>query len=275
MSDYNQATTYLDDTDVFRGSVAIELSPYQATPSYTAIGALTEVTIQRNLQTTEEQVDNAPGDQRIFKDDHTVTFNRCEILNSTVTQLMLGDTDTFANTAAAPVAGDTYTIAANWTDTQFYPLPGQNSSGAVQTINSVTASVTGALSGNTATIDDYKMTYENGEWGIVIDTAGAAGVATTESIVVDYDYTPAASTKQTFSTGKTLTKFIMRMTGVNQGQRQVVWTFYKCQLESFDVQTLNADDAEDARLLQPHTVACKPDGTYNSFAVGDKVINAS
>lgn len=275
MSDYNQSTTYLNDADVFRGSVAIELSPYQATPSYTAIGALTEVTIQRNLQTTEEQTDNSPGDQRIFKDDHTVTFNRCESLNSTVTQLMLGDTDTFANTAGTPVAGATQTIAANWTNKQFYELEGQNSAGTEPTINSVTASVTGALSGNTATIDDYKISYENGKWGIVIDTAGAAGVATTESIVIDYDYTPAASTTQTFSTGKTLTKFIMRMTGVNQGGRQVVWTWFKCQVENFDAISLAADDAEDARLLEPLTITCKPDGTYNSFAVGQKVTNAS
>lgn len=274
MPTYNQSTTYLDSTNVLRGNAIISISDYVASPSYTEIGALTNVSIQRNIQTTEEQVDNAPGEQRIFKEDATIKFDFIEHLNTTVAEMMFGDSDTFANTAAAPVAGATQTIAANWTNQRFYPLEGQNSSGLVPTINTVTASVTGALSGNTATIDDYKMSRNSaGIWGIVLDTAGAAGVATTESIVIDYDYTPAASSKQTFGTGSTLSSFILKVAMRNNDGKEVIYTFYKCQIENIDALALNADDAEDARAVQPLTVTAKPDGLYKSDAVGEREIS--
>jgi len=272
MSLFQLDETYLDSTDVLRGNATVEISPYQATPSYTNIGAIINVSIQRNLETTEEQTDNSPGDQRIYKEIATLSLTRCEALNTAVSESISGDSDTYANVAGSLVEGGTQTIAANWTNLQTYELSGQNSDGTVPTINSVTASVSGAL----AAEDDYFITRgANGLWTIAFDTGGSATVATSESIVIDSDYTPAASTTITWATGKVLTKFIVRLTFNNQGARAKTVVLYKCQLEARDAVSLAADDAEDPRYLEPLTITCMPDGLYNSDAVGLETINAS
>lgn len=267
MAEYERNTTYNDDGAVLYGAAKVDVSPYQATPSWTNIGAVVDVSVQRNIQTTEEQVDDGPGKQRIFKQDATLKLIGLEYLNTTVREIMMGDTDTFTTNATTPVSGGTQTIAASWTDRQAYILTGQNASGAVPTINSVTASGSGVLAAD----DDYRLNKQSdGNWYISFDTTGTATVATTESIVIDSDYTPAGSVDVTFGAGTDLSQFMVRFTASNQSGRAVVQTYYLCYVESLDAVTWMADDAEDSRFKPPLTITAKPDGTYNSFNVGNE-----
>jgi hypothetical protein len=92
--------------------------------------------------------------------------------------------------AGTPVAGENYDIPIGYTYELLYPLPGQNSTGAAPTINSVTQDPDGTptpLVLNT----DYFVAKGSGGWGIYIkDTATADNAF---DVRVNYDYTPAAS----------------------------------------------------------------------------------
>lgn len=269
MAEYERTTTYNDDGAVLYGAAAVWVSPYQATPSWTSIGAVVDVSVQRNIQTTEEQVDDGPGKQRIFKQDATLKFIGLEYLNTTVREIMMGDTDTFTTNAGAPVAANVQTIAANWTDQMWYPLDGQQASGAQPTMTSVIGSVTGALAADAAGIDDYTISKNSaGIWGIQFNTNGLAGAVTTESIAITTAYTPSASVDVDWGAGTALSQFIVKFEASNQSGRAVTQTYWLCYVESIDAVTWMADDAEDSRFKPPLTITAKPDGTYHSFNVG-------
>jgi hypothetical protein len=97
---------------------------------------------------------------------------------------------TVSSVAGTLVSGATQTIAAGWTANKMVRIEGQNSDGSAPTINSVTAST----SGLGAEDDDYVLVQgADGFWYIALRTDGTATFATSESVVVDYDYTPAES----------------------------------------------------------------------------------
>ena len=110
---------------------------------------------------------------------------------------MLSKTDTAgASFSDAP----DQTIAAGWTNMKpinFAPTTAGGTAvilSASPTLTSVTGSVAGAL---TEGADYYIVADDNSfsGWSIVLDTAGAAGLVTTESVVIDYgSLTPTATT---------------------------------------------------------------------------------
>jgi len=82
------------------------------------------------------------------------------------------------------------TIAAGWTADRLYRLDGQNATGAAPTINSVEASTSGVGAAD----DDYVLVKgSDGDWYIALRTGGAETYATSETITIDYNYTPAES----------------------------------------------------------------------------------
>ena len=108
--------------------------------------------------------------------------------------------------AGTPVAGATQVLlSGSWAIDSAVLLEGQNASGLVPTINSVTGSVDGALVDGT----DYVMSKINGGWAIIIFNDGTT---LAQDITVNYDYTPASG--KTITAGDSsivLTDFIIRL----------------------------------------------------------------
>lgn len=119
----------------------------------------------------------------------TLTANLVQLYLPNIAELLDG-VATVTSTAAAAVTGATQTIAAGWTSDKLIKIEGQNSDGSVPTINSVTASTSGVG----AEDNDYILAKgADGFWYIALRTDGTATYATSESVVINYDYTPAAS----------------------------------------------------------------------------------
>lgn len=112
---------------------------------------------------------------------------------------------TKATVAASPVAGATQTIASgSWSYDGFIAIENQNGDGSEITVNSVTLGTDGAIVEDT----DFFVMKSGGIWGIyIIDSA----TVTTESqsVVIDYDYTPAANT--TWSAGSSAVSITPRI----------------------------------------------------------------
>lgn len=100
--------------------------------------------------------------------------------------------------AGSLVAGATQVIASPFTAGLFYAIDNQNGSGAALTINSVTGSVDGALAAN----DDYQVVVNDaGVYGIVLRTVAEGSTLTTltQTITINYDYTPTAAEELTLA----------------------------------------------------------------------------
>lgn len=146
-----------------------------------------------------------------------------------VLRKLTGGAMTVANVAGTAVAGEAYTIAAGWKAGQLNVLPKQNSSGEAQTIASVVASSSGNLMVN----DDYFVARDAaGAWGIVLKIDGTNSVATTESVVITYGYTPAAHIKvEMGSSVVEITPKIVRFSKMQDGKMFQV-TLYSASMSN-------------------------------------------
>lgn len=144
----------------------------------------------------------------------TANFNLVQFQTSVFDNILneIGSTSTVAGTL---VSGAEQTIAAGWTSEVGVVLAGQNSDGTKPTINSVTASTSGV-----GAVDDDYIVYKSGHlWYVAPRTGGTATFGTTESIVIDYDYTPAESNSLTLgSSSVEMTTKILRFELVNDGK---------------------------------------------------------
>lgn len=119
----------------------------------------------------------------------TASFNLMQLYMPNVQKLMDG-VATESQESGSLVEGAEQTIASGWTPNQLIRIEGQNSDGSAPTINSVTASSSGAG----AEDDDYTLVKgTDGLWYIALRSDGTASFGTSESVTVDYDYTPAES----------------------------------------------------------------------------------
>lgn len=119
----------------------------------------------------------------------TASFNMMQLYLPNIQRLLDGAA-TASQTAGTLVSGATQVVASGWVNDKLIRIEGQNSDGSAPTINSVT----GSTSGSGTADDDYTVVQGNdGLWYIVLRTDGTASFATSETITVDYDYTPAAS----------------------------------------------------------------------------------
>jgi len=110
--------------------------------------------------------------------------------------------------AGTPVAGATQTVTSgNWNFDSGILLDGQNSSGLVPTINSVTGSVDGA-----GAADDWTTVKAQGGW-MLVPLDGTNFTTETQDLVIDYDYTPASgSYLYSGTSSKILTPYQVKFT---------------------------------------------------------------
>ena len=148
---YQRDTTYENSADVYRGSAAVSVSPFQAAPSYSAVGAQIGLVITRNLEVSEESVDDAQGISRVFKDEFMLSFDRYEMLNDTIEQILAGSLDTFTDVAGTLVEDEEEAVASgSWGYDDPHIVEHQNGDESELTINSVTGGTDGPLGEGTA-----------------------------------------------------------------------------------------------------------------------------
>jgi hypothetical protein len=264
MPDYQRSTTYQDAADVFRGSAAVSVSPFQETPSYQPVGAQVGLTIQRQLEVSEEEVDDAQGTNRVYKDTFLVTFDRYESLNMTIEQILADLLDTFDDVAGDLVEDEEQTVTSgNWGFNDPIVVEHQNGDGSFLTINSVTAGTDGLLVAET----DY-FVGQDGNGDTVITVIDSATVTTeAQNLVINYDYTPNASVTQDMGAGTELNTFIVRIVAKNDG-RQVQYDFWNVQRNAGGETKFAKDDAEDRRNAVQEQWLCRPDYTYHPDGSG-------
>lgn len=186
-------------------------------------GSLTEVGVLDGDATIELQYDmveylgNQAEDVLTYVKNMraNASFNLVQFQTSIIAEVMggIGSTSTVNGD---PVSGAEQTIDSGWEAEQAILLEGQNGDGSKPTMNSVTGSTSGA-----GTVDDdYFLTKQNGKWYIVLRTDGTASFETTETITVDYDYTPAESNTITFgSSSVEMTPKVVRFELDNDGSK--------------------------------------------------------
>lgn len=210
-------TTIQKNKAIRAGSVKVELG--------TSLGSLVDIGALRDIgglegtgSVTELLFDNVAKIQK-YKDGNRAKLvgKLCEINFSNI-ELMNGGQVVTTLVAGTPVAGHLMVIASgDFAINTPYELDGQNASGAVPTINSVTGSVDGAMVLGT----DYNMVkMANGNWAIVPLT----GVTLAQTITVDSDFTPSASKVTTFNATGIKSGVYMRITNTNEDGNTLVAT---------------------------------------------------
>lgn len=264
MPNYQRNTTYENSQNVFRGSAAVSISRYQATPSYVSVGAQVGLTIARNMEVSNEEVDDAQGISRVYKDEFQITFDRYEALNMAIEKILADSLDTFTDVAGTPVSGAEHVVASgDWGFNDPIVVENQNGDGSLLTINSVTGGTDGPLTEDT---DFFVGQDGNGNTIItIIDTVDVTVEA--QSITIDYDYTPNASVTRDMGAGSELNEFIVRVVAKNDG-RQVQWDFWKVQRNAGGEQSFAKDDAEDRRNPVQESWIARPDYTYHADGSG-------
>jgi len=272
---YQRSSTYENSADVFRGSAAVSISRFQASPSYVAVGAQVGLTITRNLEVSEESVDDAQGISRVFKDTFNIVFDRFETLKDTIARILHDALDDFTDVAGSIVSGATEAVASgSWGYNDPHVVEHQNGDLGILTINSITGSVDGLL-----VVDTDYFIGQDDDGNTVVTIIDSVTVTTeTQTMTIDYDYTPNASVTRDMGSGTTLNQFIVRIIGKNDG-RQVQYDFWNVQRQAGGEVTFAKDDAEDRRNASRETWLARPDYTYHPDGsdgayVGKETINA-
>ncbi len=258
-------TTLQDLTAVLRGSGKLELSAYQASPSWVDCGSLSGLEVDEPLEVSKEENDNADADELVTKQEPIIKATLHESIRAAVWDLLRGSFDTKTVTAGTLVEGDIHTFAANTTnDDEIFLLTGQNANGNAQTINSITKDPDGTPVSLVDGTDYVQVKDAAGRWGVKFISGSAYDA--TKVIEVDYDYTPAASVKYVSGDKAELPWFMVRITTKNDGN-PFYFTAYKCKIRRGKKFTYAKDDDKDRRVKMPIEIVCKPDPLYHSSLV--------
>lgn len=243
----------------------MEVAPYAASPIYVDAGALSGLEVSEELEVNQEDNDNADSDELVTKQEASIKANLHESTRAAIWTILRSTFDTVTPVAAAEVSGATKVFAANTTVVNVvYELPGQNATGAVQTITTVIA--TGPIT-YVHQVDYDMIKLANGKWGIVFFDGHVGGVYdATLACTVTYTYTPAASIVTKTGDKTVLPWFLVRITTKNDGNAHVT-TLFKCKIKKGKEWKYPKDDDTDRRLKMPIEIICKPDALYNSSYV--------
>ncbi len=188
-------TPVLNEKSVQVGSAAVFYSTDNGS-SFTGLGAADAIVLTETITPLDGEPDNAVKPRRVdgvAEQTITTTFNLWE--NDPVKIAAIrGGIDIVTATTGTPVTGASQVIAAgDWAYDVPFELAGQNASGLVQSITSVTGSTDGAL----VTRTDYvSAKNSNNKWGIAV-TDSTTVTTPDQTITVVYNYTPASNTKVT------------------------------------------------------------------------------
>ena len=252
-------TSVQSSKDINIGSVAFFYSTNNGS-TFTNVGvgdsfAFTEeITPLDSAPDNGETPDNLKG---VASQTATITGNLWEY-NLTKINAMRGGIDILSSVASSLVSSAEQEVASgDWSYNVPIVLSGQNQSGAIPTINSVTGGTDGAL----VLLTDYTtLKQADGQWAIVIlDSVDVTTEA--QTITINTDYTPSAS--ESLSTGglSDMTPVWIRMinrvaavadatdaaanSGVSEGDaiyRKTVYDFYYCTVNAGDSSSFVSKD---------------------------------
>lgn len=267
MAEYQ--TTVQDTGAILRGSGKLEVAVVAASPSWVNVGAITGLKLEEAMEVNAEENDNTDSEERVTKQTATLSCTMMEPLRDPVRTILRGDLDTRTANAGAEVAGATYTLASgSWAVQTPYELPGQNATGAAQTISSIVGGTDGAL---TAGEDYEQVKLPSGNWGILMMTVAESSALTTtaQALVVTYTYTPAASVDWQTGNKSSLPKFMARITTLNDSKTFITTLYYGQIKKGLSIEWSKDDDA-DRRVGMPLEVIFKvlPTGQGYSANVG-------
>lgn len=234
-------TTVQKSEAIRLGSVKAEVAATIAGP-WTNLGALRDAHAQETWEKVTVESDNA-GDVKEYIKNQQIKITALLLeYDLEILDALRGDIDEYSTTAGSLVSGATQAVASgSWGYNDPIVVENQNGDGSALTINSVTGSVDGALVSGT---DYFVGEDENGDTVVtVIDTA----TVTTESqtITIDYDYTPNASKNITTGGNKTMSNFAAKLTNANEDGENWIIQIYKCSIDDGLDLSFQSDEADD------------------------------
>jgi len=204
----------------------------------------------------------------------TITGNLWEY-NLLKIDAIRGGIDTYSTVASALVEGNEQTVASgSWHYNVPIVLEGQNQAGTIPTINSVTLGTNGAI----VLLTDYvTLKMPGGEWAIaILDSATVTTEA--QSVVIDTDYTPSASSSLSTGGLTDITpiwwRFINRVAAIadatdaaaNAGvalnaaiYRKTVYDFYSCTVNAGSGQTFIGKDETAPQVVYALSLLARND----------------
>ncbi len=189
-------TAELNPKTVVVGAAAIQYT-LDNFSSFVGIGLADGIVLTETITPIDGEPDNGPKPRRadgIASQTITTAFNMWESDMEKIAA-MRGGIDIVTNTAGTLVPAASQVIATgDWAYDVPFELTGQNATGLVQTITSVTGSVDGLL----VTRTDYASAKTNNKWGIAV-TDSTTVTTEEQTMTVVYSYTPVETL--TVSTG--------------------------------------------------------------------------
>jgi len=133
-------------------------------------------------------------------------------------ELMFKGLVTKSSVAGSPVSNHSQVVASGaWAYNDIIFFEHQDGDGTAPNIDSVTAGTNGALTLNT---DYIVVQHDDGRWGImVIDSSTVTTLS--QTITIQFDYTPAASVRLTGGTSQTATNRFVRIVGPSEDDENV------------------------------------------------------
>ena len=279
-------TTAQNPKSIKIGSVAAYYSTDSGS-SFTNVGVGDGFAFTEEMTALDSSPDNgvAPDILRgVATQTSTVTGNLWEY-DLTKLNAIRGGIDVLSTVASSLVSGEVQTIASgDWSYDIPITLAGQNQSGLVPTINSVTLGTDGAI----VLLTDYVVVkLPTGDFAIsILDSVTVTTEA--QTVAIDTDYTPSAST--TLSTGglSSMTPIWWRFVnliadiadatdaaanaGISTGDaiyRKTTFDFYSCTVNAGDAMTFKSKD--DTSPQNPYVLSLLAEIDPDRSTLGDQL----
>lgn len=255
--------------------------------NFTNVGLGDGFAFTEEMTALDSNPDNgiAPDNLRgIANQTATITGNLWEY-DLTKLNAIRGGIDLLSTVASSLVEGEEQTVAAgDWAYDRPISLTGQNQSGLIPTINSVTGGTDGAI----VLLTDYTtLKQPDGNWAIVIIDSATLSTED-QDFVIDTDYTPSKSTTLTTGGLSSMTpihwRFINYVADIadaadaaaNSGisaddaiYRRTTYDFYSCTVNGGDAQTFKNKD--DTSPEVPYVLSLMAEIDITRSTLGDQL----
>lgn len=237
-------TTIQKDEAIKKGSVRVLIG--DDFDSLVDVGALRNPVMTSLVENQNIEFDNVTEMKKFVKGKRVqFTFDLAEI-NLTHLATLDSGLVTLETTEGSEVTGEEQVVnSGDWGYNNFIKLENQNGDGSQPNVNSVSGGTDGEL---TADTDYYVGKDSQGNWGIfVVDSTDVT--TESQSITINYDYTPNASKKLTFGSSGTKVRKVMRVVNIDENEKE-----FRIDIEegtNFTPYALDfaGDDEEDVAVL--------------------------
>jgi hypothetical protein len=234
------------------------------------LGALTDIGALRNVKAIEswDELLVESGNagvllKKIKNQKLTISADYLEP-DMTALNIIRGGIDTYSTVAGVLVNNAIQTVVSgDWEFNTFIPFIYANATGLSPNIDSVTGSTDGLLVAET----DYFISQDaQGRWGIFIKDSVTV-TTEAQNMVIQMDYTPAASKKLSSGGKFTIDSKVIRLTNTNEAGNEiriVVYNAYNSKALELNFPDDNADDV----MVVPVSLIAEVDATR---AAGDQL----